>query len=353
MNKNNPLIKDVRLTETQSLVTPQQLQSELPVTDRVAQVVYNTRRSIESILTGETNKLLVICGPCSVHDPKAGLDYAQRLLQLRQRYSDQLELVMRVYFEKPRTRTGWKGLINDPNLNDSYNVNQGLHTARQLLINIGELGLPVATEFLEPITPQYIAELVSWGCIGARTVESQVHRQMASGLSCPIGFKNTTKGSIQEAVDAIVSAQGCHTFFAVTDSGQVAVLTSSGNHACHLILRGGTEPNYSRMHIDQAAKLLENNQLCTKIMVDVSHANSQKDAGRQPVIIKDLCQQVLEGQPYLGGVMIESFIVGGNQNIANRPLTYGQSITDACISWEQTEETLELLANTWAQKTDL
>ena len=345
-----PDTNNIRILKTADIVPPCQVRAEYPVSAAARDLISSTRSEIERIISGEDPRLLVICGPCSVHDCEAGLEYANRLLKLREQYRDSLLIVMRVYFEKPRTRVGWKGLINDPNLNGTFDIDKGLRTARKLLCDVSELGLPAATEFLDPVTPQYTAELVSWGCIGARTVESQVHREMASGLSCPIGFKNTTRGGLQEAVDAIVTASRPHTFLSVTDDGRVAVLTSKGNQACHIVMRGGHQPNYSRASLEQAADLLQTAGLSPRIMVDVSHANSNKDASRQPIVIDDLGQQLESadsavGQPHLMGVMIESFLEEGRQDIQNLPLTFGQSVTDACISWQQTEQTLARLSD--------
>ena len=343
-------IYDVRISRTADLVSPQEVRRQYPVTDSTVDLVRSARAEVEAILRGVDSRLLVICGPCSVHDPEAGLEYAQRLRELRDTHSEHLLIVMRVYFEKPRTRGGWKGLINDPNLDGTFDIDQGIRRARKILCDIAELGLPTATEFLDPVTPQYIAELVTWGCIGARTVESQVHREMASGLSCPVGFKNTTRGEVREAVDAIVSAQQSHTFMSVTDEGRVAVLESKGNDCCHLVMRGGNKPNYDRESLEEAALLLRDASLPERMLVDISHANSRKDPSRQPMVMADLCNQLLQdGQPHLMGLMVESFLVAGRQNITDHPLTYGQSITDACMGWEETVAAVRQLAEACAQ----
>lgn len=337
-------INNVRISRTDDLVPPCQVRCELPVSDSTQEVVLQARSEIEAIMKGEDERLLVICGPCSVHDPEAGLEYARKLVKLRKKYRKEMALVMRVYFEKPRTCIGWKGLINDPYLNGTFDIDKGIRIARKLLCDIGDSGMPAATEFLDPVTPQYTAELISWGCIGARTVESQIHREMASGLSCPMGFKNTTEGSVKEAVDAVVAASQPHTFLSVTDEGMTAVLTSSGNQFCHPVLRGGKEPNYSRSHLEHAAALLRQAGRSERVLVDISHANSNKDHERQPHVLNDLCEQIQAGQPHLMGLMMESFLVAGRQDIQDCPLVFGQSVTDGCMGWEQTEDALAQLA---------
>jgi 3-deoxy-7-phosphoheptulonate synthase len=285
-------------------------------------------------------------GPCSIHDPKAAIEYAKKLKNLESSLSSELKIVMRVYFEKPRTTVGWKGLINDPNLDDSYDVNKGLREARKILLNINEIGLPAATEYLDIITPQYISDLISWGAIGARTTESQVHRELASGLSCPVGFKNSTNGSIQVAIDAIGSASQPHIFLSITKEGKSAIFNSSGNKDCHVILRGGKIPNFESKFIKETSSILAKSGNSTSLMVDMSHGNSQKQFKKQLLVNKDIADQIASGERSIFGVMIESHLVEGNQSIGPKEsLTYGQSITDACVSWEDTEVMLKLLSS--------
>jgi 3-deoxy-7-phosphoheptulonate synthase len=341
----HPSTADLRIRATKPLMAPAALESELPLPDDSALLVSRTRREIEAILTGNDHRLLVVIGPCSIHDPAAALDYASRLRQVAQRYAGQLLFVMRVYFEKPRTVVGWKGLINDPGLDGSYEINRGLRLARQLMLDVIALGLPVGTEFLDTTLGQYYADLVSWGAIGARTVESQVHRELASGLSMPVGFKNRTDGDLQVAIDAIRSARHPHWFPSLTREGAPAVMGTTGNDQTHLVLRGGTlGPNYSAEHIRIAAEMLHANQLPARLMVDCSHANSGKDPARQITVIGDLANQINAGNDALAAVMIESNLRGGSQDFQARPLIYGQSITDACLAWEQTLPLLAQLA---------
>ena len=288
----------------------------------------------------------MVVGPCSIHDPKAAIEYAKKLKNLESSLSSELKIVMRVYFEKPRTTVGWKGLINDPNLDDSYDVNKGLREARKILLDINEIGLPAATEYLDIITPQYISDLISWGAIGARTTESQVHRELASGLSCPVGFKNSTNGSIQVAIDAIVSASQPHIFLSITKEGKSAIFNSSGNKDCHVILRGGKVPNFESKFIKETSNILAKSENPTSLMVDMSHGNSQKQFKKQLLVNKDIADQIASGERSIFGVMIESHLVEGNQSIGSKEsLTYGQSITDACVSWEDTEIMLKLLSS--------
>jgi 3-deoxy-7-phosphoheptulonate synthase len=287
---------------------------------------------------------LVVVGPCSIHDPEAAVDYATRLRELMDRYRSELSIVMRVYFEKPRTTVGWKGLINDPFLNESYDINRGLHMARGLLLRIADLGVPAATEFLDTITPQYIADLITWGAIGARTTESQVHRELASGLSMPVGFKNGTSGCLQIAIDAIISASCPHCFLSVTKQGVSAIVSTTGNKSCHLILRGSTEgPNYDEQHIAEAREKLAKAGISNRIMVDLSHGNSRKDYRNQPLVAEEVARQISNGCDDICSVMIESFLVEGAQKIS-KDMIYGKSVTDQCINWEQTTEVLALLA---------
>jgi 3-deoxy-7-phosphoheptulonate synthase len=311
------------------------------------------RNAIHSILSGADDRLLVIVGPCSIHDPVAAVDYAERLTALRERLAGQLEIVMRVYFEKPRTIVGWKGLINDPDLDNSFDINKGLRLARNLLSAVNNLGLPAATEFLDMTTPQYIADLVSWAAIGARTTESQIHRELASGLSCPVGFKNGTDGDIRIAADAVKSAAHPHHFMAVTKGGRSGIASTTGNEDCHIILRGGKVPNYDAAHVDQAAGELVKSALSPKLMIDTSHANSSKKPENQPQVAADIARQVAGGEQRIMGVMIESNIVGGRQDVKpGVPLTYGQSITDGCIDWSTTVTVLEQLADAVSARRD-
>jgi 3-deoxy-7-phosphoheptulonate synthase len=346
------LTDDIRITGMEEVIAPSELLEEIPISDEISELVFSDRQAISRILRGEDPRLLVIIGPCSIHDPKSALEYAERLAGLAKRFQDHLHVVMRVYFEKPRTTVGWKGLINDPNLNDSFDINQGLRVARGLLRDIAERGLGTATEYLDPITPQYVGDLVSWGAIGARTTESQVHRQLASGLSCPIGFKNSTDGSIQVAVDAIKSAAHPHIFLSVTKEGHSAIFSTAGNEDCHVILRGGGgKPNFDNPSVHYAARLLEQAGLNNRVMIDMSHANSEKDHRRQLKVCEDICGQLADGEPRIFGVMIESNLVEGNQKINGaEELIYGQSITDACIGWEDSERCLEQLAESSASR---
>jgi 3-deoxy-7-phosphoheptulonate synthase len=318
---------------------------EFPCTTDISRTVYKTRHAVHDILRGDDDRLVVVIGPCSIHNPVAALEYAGRLMAQRKRLEADLEIIMRVYFEKPRTTVGWKGLINDPGLDGSFNINQGLRTARQLLINVNSLGLPAGCEFLDMITPQYIADLVSWGAIGARTTESQVHRELASGLSCPVGFKNGTDGNIKIAIDAIKAASQPHHFLSVTKGGHSAIVSTIGNNDCHLILRGGKAPNYDADNVQAACDLLAKSEVRTRLMVDASHANSHKDYRKQPLVLEDVAKQMEAGDERIFGVMVESNLVGGRQDlVAGQPLAYGQSITDGCIDWETSVGVLDRLA---------
>ena len=339
-------IDDVRIDGINDLVSPNEIIANYPVPAETAALIEATRRRIAKIMRGEDPRLLVVIGPCSIHDADAALEYAQKLMHVRNQYADKLEIVMRTYFEKPRTSLGWKGYINDPFLNGSFKINEGLALARELLLTINNMGLPTAGEFLDAITPQYVADLMSWGAIGARTTESQVHRQLASGLSCPVGFKNGTEGNVQIAVDAIRAAGASHHFLSVTKTGTAAIVKTAGNPDCHLILRGGLKPNYDAASVREAELLLENAGLTSGLMVDCSHANSQKDHAKQIGVCKSIVDQRREGSSAIKGVMIESHLVGGNQPIAAPDeLTYGKSITDACLGWADSEMLLEALAN--------
>jgi 3-deoxy-7-phosphoheptulonate synthase len=339
---NNTKIDDVHIAELRPLLPPAILMEELPVSDSIATMISNTREGIANIYNGSDDRLLVVVGPCSIHDTDAAIEYAKRLRAVVDQYKDELLIVMRVYFEKPRTTVGWKGLINDPGLDGSFNINQGLRTARKLLIDVAEIGLPAGCEFLDTISPQFIADLVCWGAIGARTTESQIHRELASGLSMPIGFKNGTDGSTQIAIDAIGAASHPHHFLSVTKQGLSAIVTTSGNKDCHIILRGSNKgPNYDSTAVSEATALLEKNNLAIQLMVDCSHGNSNKDFSRQPIVAADVGAQIANGSTAIAGVMIESHLFEGNQK---KPEAYGVSITDACISWETTETVLEGLA---------
>ena len=334
---------DLRITGMAEVLPPEDLLQELPLSDEASTLVFNVRNQVSDIVAGRDKRLLVIAGPCSIHDPVAALEYATRLQAQAAQYSEQLCVLMRVYFEKPRTTVGWKGLINDPHLDNSFDINQGLRTARAVLRDITELGIGAGTEYLDPITPQYIGDIVAWGAIGARTTESQIHRQLASGLSCPIGFKNSTYGDVQVAADAVKSAQHPHIFLSVMKSGKSAIFSTSGNEDCHVILRGGKTPNFDAASVQQAGKLLADGNLNDRLMVDMSHANSAKDHMRQLDVCKNLSEQIATGEERVMGVMIESHLVAGKQSLG-ADLTYGQSITDACIGWDDTVNCLDQLA---------
>lgn len=328
---------DLRILATKPLLAPALLEEEIPLTSSRADTVEQARREVEAIITGQDDRLLVVVGPCSIHDPAAAVDYANRLREVAPIYTKDLLIVMRVYFEKPRTVVGWKGLVNDPGLDGSYEINRGLRLARQLMAEVTDLGLPIATEFLDTTLGQYYADLVSWGAIGARTVESQVHRELASGLSMPVGFKNRTDGNLQVAVDAIRSAGHQHWFPTLTREGAPAVLGTAGNPHGHLVLRGGTSgPNFAPAEVQAAVALLKKYEIETRLMVDCSHANSSKDPERQPIVVAELAAQIAAGQSALAAVMIESNLLGGAQDYQASPLVYGRSITDGCLSWEKT-----------------
>ncbi len=338
---------DLRIRGLNPLISPAVLAYYLPVSEKASGLVAGARREAEAIVRRQDDRLLAIVGPCSIHDPDAALEYGGLLQKEAARLQEDLLIIMRVYFEKPRTTVGWKGLINDPNLNDSFDINHGLHVARRLLRELADMGVPAGTEFLDTITPQYIADLIAWGAIGARTTESQIHRELASGLSMPVGFKNGTGGSIQIALDAILSASQPHHFLSVTKQGVSAIVSTAGNASCHLILRGGkTGPNYDAESIAEAARMLREQGLPETVMVDCSHGNSLKDFRNQPMVARALGQQMAEGNAVITAVMIESNLVEGNQKLSGDGTTLrrGQSITDACLGWEETVETLETLA---------
>jgi len=336
---------DLRIRDIMEVASPAKVHGELPVTEAAATTVHDTRRDIHRILHGEDDRLLVVIGPCSVHDPEAAREYARRLQAQQQRLQDDLLIVMRVYFEKPRTTVGWKGLINDPDLDESFEINRGLRLARQLLLDINELGLPAGTEFLDLISPQYVADLVSWGAIGARTTESQGHRELASGLSCPVGFKNGTDGTMKVAVDAIRAAERPHVFMSLTKAGHSAIFSTTGNNDTHIILRGGQRPNYDGESVDIAAEEMEKAGLTPRLMIDFSHANSRKQHQKQVDVARDVAGQITRGDRRIIGAMVESHLVAGRQDlVAGVPPIYGQSITDACLGWEDSVPVLETLA---------
>ena len=336
---------DLRIAGRQEVVSAKSLISEQPISEKSSETVFNARKEFSDVLYKKDERLAVVVGPCSIHDPIAAKEYAELLLNEKNNPKDNLLIIMRVYFEKPRTTVGWKGLINDPDLDNSFNIDKGLSIARQLLRDINDMGMPAGTEFLDVITPQYIADLISWGAIGARTTESQVHRELASGSSCPIGFKNATNGGIQVAADAIGSALHPHKFLSVTKEGKAAIFSSSGNKDCHVILRGGKEPNYTKEFINSTSEILQSNGLEESIMVDMSHGNSSKQHKKQIDVCKNISDQISAGEDRITGVMIESNLVEGNQkadDLGN--LVYGKSITDACINWQDTVDCLHRLA---------
>lgn len=336
---------DLRITGIHQLRSPEELINLVPVGGVASQTVTRCRTDVRSILKGSDDRMVVVVGPCSIHDPDAALEYADRLAVYQQSLKDDLCIVMRVYFEKPRTTVGWKGLINDPTMDNTFQINEGLEKARSLLSGINEKGLPAGVEYLDLISPQYIADFVGWGAIGARTTESQGHREMASGLSCPVGFKNGTAGSMQIAVDAIGAARGSHNFLSVTKQGNSAIFQTSGNEDCHLILRGGSShTNYNAASVDDACSMLVKAGLPERVMIDCSHANSRKLHRRQRYVCRDICAQLSDGDSRIMGVMIESNLVEGAQSISNKPLVRGQSVTDACLGWDDTVPLLEQLA---------
>ncbi len=344
-------IDDLRISAVRPLITPALLQEWLPATPAAQALVENSRAALSQVLHGQDDRLIVVVGPCSIHDHEQAMAYARRLKEQADALSDDLLVVMRVYFEKPRTTVGWKGYINDPHLDGSFAINEGLELARQLLLDIVGLGLPVGTEFLDLLSPPFISDLVSWGAIGARTTESQSHRQLASGLSCPVGFKNGTDGGIKVAADAIVAAQSPHAFMGMTKMGQAAIFETRGNRDCHVILRGGKAPNYSAPNVDAACALLQASGLRPQVMIDLSHANSIKQHRKQIEVAADVAAQLGAGEARITGVMIESHLHEGRQDIVpGQPLQVGVSVTDACIGWEQTVPVLEQLAQAVRQR---
>jgi 3-deoxy-7-phosphoheptulonate synthase len=346
-----PRTDDLRIREMKELTPPSHLIRQFSCSDAAGQTASAARVALHRILHGQDDRLMVVIGPCSIHDPRAAMEYAQRLAGERRRFGGDLEIVMRVYFEKPRTTVGWKGLINDPYMDNSFRINDGLRMARELLRDINELGLPAGTEFLDVISPQYIADLISWGAIGARTTESQVHRELASGLSCPVGFKNGTDGNIKIAVEAIKAASQPHHFLSVTKGGHSAIVSTNGNEDCHIILRGGKTPNYDAASVDEACRQMAAQGLASRLMIDASHANSSKKPENQVPVCADIAGQVAAGDDRIVGVMVESHLVGGRQDLVpGKELVYGQSVTDGCIDWEQSVQVLEGLAQAVRQR---
>jgi len=344
---------DVRINKIKDLLPPIALLERFPASEKATKSVFNGRHAIHNILNGKDDRLLVVIGPCSIHDPKAALEYGEKLVELREKYKDTLEIVMRVYFEKPRTTVGWKGLINDPYMDCSFKLNDGLRIGRQLLLDLNNLGLPTAGEFLDMITPQYMADFMCWGAIGARTTESQVHRELASGLSCPVGFKNGTDGTVKVAIDAIGSASASHHFLSVTKFGHAAIVETTGNPDCHIILRGGKSTNFDKDSVKLVTEQLEKGKLNNKIMIDFSHANSQKKFENQMKVCTDVSGQIAQGNDKIFGVMVESNLIEGRQDlIGNKAEIYGQSITDACIGWQDTERLLAELSEAVAARRD-
>jgi len=340
-----PHTDDLRIRTLLPLTPPADVIAELPCDEQVSATVTRSREALHEILQGRDDRLAVVIGPCSIHDPIAAFEYAQRLRPLRETLGDALEIVMRVYFEKPRTTVGWKGLINDPGMDGSFRINEGLRLARGLLRNINRLGLPAGCEFLDTTSPQYIADLVAWGAIGARTTESQVHRELASGLSCPVGFKNGTDGNIKIAADAVNAASHAHHFLAVTKEGRSAIAATTGNPDCHVILRGGKTPNYDAASVEATSQVLEKAGLPARVMIDASHANSLKDPENQPKVIDNIATQIEAGESRIIGVMVESHLIAGRQDLVpGQALVYGQSVTDGCIGWESSVAVLERLA---------
>lgn len=346
---------DVRIKEIRELTPPSYLIREFPCGQLASTTVHLARTAGHEIIHGLDDRLLVIVGPCSIHDPKAAVEYAEKLVDLRRQFADDLEIIMRVYFEKPRTTIGWKGLINDPDLDCSYHINHGLRVARELLLDINELGVPAGTEYLDMITPQYIADLISWGAIGARTTESQVHRELASGLSCPVGFKNGTDGNVKIAIDAINAASHEHVFLSVTKGGHSAIVVTGGNEDCHVILRGGKATNYDEKSVSECCEKLQAAGLRPSVMVDASHSNSHKKHKEQLTVVQDICRQISSGSYHIMGVMLESNLVEGNQPLVKgkeQELVYGQSITDACLGWDDTVKAIESLAHAVKDRRD-
>lgn len=345
---------DIRIRTITELDTPAEVMHELPRNEAATQTVTGARKALHHILHRRDDRLAVIIGPCSIHDPDAAMEYARRLAPLRQQFGDTLEIIMRVYFAKPRTTVGWKGLINDPGLDGSFEIERGLRLSRRLLLDISALGLPTGCEFLDMTVPQYHADLVSWAAIGARTTESQVHRELASGLSCPVGFKNGTGGDVKIAVDAAIAASQPHHFLAVTKEGRSAIASTTGNEDCHIILRGGKAPNYDAASVDAACTVAVKAGMTPSVMIDASHANSSKKPENQPIVMEDVAEQIAAGDDRITGVMVESNLVAGRQDlVAGQPLTYGQSITDGCIDWDDSVAILEVLSDAVARRREI
>lgn len=339
----NYLTDNTRIIDRQKVPAPYELINNLPLTEKISKLVYGTRNEISQILHDKDDRLLVVVGPCSIHDPKSAIEYGKKLIEENIKFKEDLLIVMRVYFEKPRTTVGWKGLINDPDLDETYKISKGVELARRLLIELADMGLPAGTEFLDPISPQYITDVISWGAIGARTAESQIHRELASGLSCPIGIKNGTDGSLKAAIDGIQAANHSHVFLGATKEADIAMLKTAGNNDSHIILRGGKEPNFDVESIETTLAALREAEINESIMIDASHGNSQKKFKQQISVVDSISDQICSGNKNINGVMIESHLVEGNQSITDN-LTYGQSITDACIGWEDTVKCLETLS---------
>lgn len=335
---------NTRIIDRKKVPAPYELINKLPIDNEISRLVYGTRQEISQILHQKDDRLLVVVGPCSIHDPDSALEYARKLIEQNINYKEELLIVMRVYFEKPRTTVGWKGLINDPDLNETYNIGKGVEMARKLLIDLAKLNLPAGTEFLDPISPQYITDIISWGAIGARTAESQINRELASGLSCPVGIKNGTDGNLKAAIDGIQAANHSHVFLGATKEADIAMLKTAGNNDSHIILRGGKEPNFDADSVASTLSALKEAEINESIMIDASHGNSQKQFKKQVSVIDSISQQIESGNKNISGVMIESHLVEGNQKISDS-LTYGQSITDACIGWDDTVTCLEKLSN--------
>ena len=340
---------NTRIIDRRKVPAPYELVNKYPINDQISKLVYGTRNEISQILHNKDNRLFVVVGPCSIHDPKSALEYAEKLAKENKRLSKNILVIMRVYFEKPRTTVGWKGLINDPDINETFNIAKGVELARKLLINIAELGLPAGTEFLDPISPQYVTDIISWGAIGARTAESQIHRELASGLSCPIGIKNGTDGGLKAAIDGIQAANHSHVFLGATKEADIAMLKTAGNNDTHIILRGGIEPNYDSESVESTLVALREAEVNESIMIDASHGNSQKIFKQQIPVVESICEQMLNGNNNIRGVMIESHLKEGNQKISES-LKYGQSITDACMGWEDTVKCLEMLSSAVEKK---
>ena len=333
---------NTRIIDRRKVPAPYELVNKHPIDDQIAKLVYGTRNEVGQILHDKDDRVFVVVGPCSIHDPESALEYAQKLVSENQKYSENLLIIMRVYFEKPRTTVGWKGLINDPDINETFNISKGIEMARKLLIDIAKLGLPAGTEFLDPISPQYVTDVISWGAIGARTAESQIHRELASGLSCPVGIKNGTTGGLKVAIDGIQAANHSHVFLGATKESDIAMLKTAGNNDVHIILRGGKLPNYDKESVESTLTALKEAEVNESIMIDASHGNSQKKFKQQIPVIQSISEQIGEGNENIKGVMIESHLNEGNQKIGDS-LNYGQSITDACMGWEDTISCLNML----------